>query len=177
MRGPAGATTPHDRVVVATHPDQTLALLADATPAEKSDLAAIRYSRNHAVLHRDSSHLPVEPRARASWNHRMDACGDADRARVTYWMNRLHSLPEGDPAVGDYLVSLNPARPIPDEQVIARMEYAHPVFTREAVAAAARLQDEGGDRLALAGAWLGWGFHEDGCRSGFEAAARFGATW
>lgn len=177
VRLASGATATHDRVVLATHPDQTLAMLADATPTEKSDLAAIRYSRNQAVLHRDPSHLPVEPRARASWNHRMDACGDADRARVTYWMNRLHALPEGDPATGDYLVSLNPAHPVPEDRVIARMEYSHPVFTREAVAAAERLQDEGGDRLAFAGAWLGWGFHEDGCRSGVAAAARFGVGW
>lgn len=177
VRLASGAVATHDRAVIATHPDQTLAVLADATPAEKTHLGAIRYSRNTAVLHRDAGHLPSAPRARASWNHRMDACGDAEQARVTYWMNRLHGLPEGDPARGEYLVSLNPDRAIADEQVIARMEYEHPIFTREAVAAAAALQDEGGDRLAFAGAWLGWGFHEDGCRSGVAAAAKFGGTW
>lgn len=166
--------TPFDRAVVATHADQALALLADATPQEKEDLAAIRYTRNATVLHRDTRHLPSAKRARAAWNYRSATCGGASEPRVSYWMNRLHGLDEdGD----QFLVTLNAATPFEEDDVIARMDYAHPVFTREAVAAAARLTTAGGDRLGFAGAHLGWGFHEDGCRSGVEAAERLGVTW
>ena len=170
----AGEVTPFDRAVVATHADQALALLADATPEEKEDLSAIRYTRNETVLHRDTRHLPTARRARASWNYRSATCGGASRPRVSYWMNRLHGLPE----TGDqFLVTLNSATPFDEGDVLARMDYAHPVFTREAVAAASRLRTAGGPRLAFAGAHLGWGFHEDGCRSGVEAAEKFGVTW
>ncbi|MGE9807270.1 NAD(P)/FAD-dependent oxidoreductase [Janibacter sp. G1551] len=173
VRTRAGETA-FDKVIIATHADQALALLADATPQEKGDLAAIRYTRNETVLHRDTRHLPSATRARASWNYRSATCGGVDRPRVSYWMNRLQGL---DEAGDQFIVSLNSPDPIDDRDVFARMDYAHPVFTREAVAAAARLRTAGGDRLAFAGAHLGWGFHEDGCRSGVEAAARLGATW
>lgn len=170
----AAGVTPFDRVVVATHADQALALLADATPQEKEDLGAIRYTRNETVLHRDTRHLPAAPRARASWNYRSATCGGAVQPRVSYWMNRLHGYDEdGD----QFLVTLNSPTPFAEADVIARMDYAHPVFTREAVAAAARLRTAGGERLAFAGAHLGWGFHEDGCRSGVEAAQRLGVRW
>jgi predicted NAD/FAD-binding protein len=88
-------------------------------------------------------------------------------------MNRLHDLHDGD----DHVVTLNPVGHVDASVVTARMEYEHPIFTREAVEAAARLRDGGGDRLSFAGAHLGWGFHEDGCRSGVEAARRLGASW
>lgn len=170
----AGGVAPFDKAVVATHADQALALLADATPQEKEDLAAIRYTHNSTVLHRDTRHLPRATRAKASWNYRSATCGGAVEPRVSYWMNRLHGLDEdGD----QFIVTLNSAVPVADRDVIARMDYAHPVFTREAVAAAARLVTAGGDRLAFAGAHLGWGFHEDGCRSGVEAAERLGVSW
>ena len=170
----AAGVTPFDRAVIAVHADQALALLADATVAEKEDLTAIRYTRNATLLHRDTRHLPTARRARASWNYRSATCGGADRPRVTYWMNRLQGFDE----TGDQLlVSLNSADDFAEGSVVARMDYAHPVFTREAVAAAARLRTAGGDRLAFAGAHLGWGFHEDGCRSGVRAAERLGASW
>lgn len=170
----AAGVTPFDKVVIATHADQALALLADATPQEKEDLGAIRYSRNATVLHRDTTHLPSATRAKASWNYRSESCGGASRARVSYWMNRLQGFDEdGD----QLLVTLNSPTPFDEADVVARMDYAHPVFTREAVAAAARLRTAGGDRLAFAGAHLGWGFHEDGCRSGVEAAQRLGVAW
>ena len=162
-----------DRAVVATHADQALDLLVDATPAEKEDLGGIRYSTNETWLHRDSSVLPARAAARASWNYRMRCDGPADRVLVSYWMNRLHGLQDTD----DHVVTLNPAGHVDPTSVTARMTYAHPVFTREAVAAAGRLRSAGGDRLAFAGAHLGWGFHEDGCRSGVEAAASFGVAW
>jgi predicted NAD/FAD-binding protein len=163
-----------DRVVVATHADQALHLLADATPDEKEDLAAIRYSRNTVWLHRDSSVLPRARRARASWNYRMSACdAPVPQVMVSYWMNRLSGLEDAD----DHIVTLDPSRHVDPSTVTAEMTYDHPIFTGEAVAAAKRLRTAGGERLAFAGAHLGWGFHEDGCRSGVEAAESFGVRW
>jgi predicted NAD/FAD-binding protein len=163
-----------DRVVVATHADQALDLLADATPDEKADLAAIGYSRNETWLHTDSSLLPDVPRARASWNYRLPSCdGRTGKVVVSYWMNRLQGL-RGDT---DHIVTLNATEHVNPATVTARMTYTHPVFTPAAVAAGRRLRDAGGDRLGFAGAHLGWGFHEDGCRSGVDAASKFGAVW
>ncbi|MGN6751615.1 MAG: NAD(P)/FAD-dependent oxidoreductase [Intrasporangium sp.] len=166
--------TRYDRVVVATHADQALELLADATPEEKSDLAAITYSRNETWLHRDSSLLPERQRARASWNYRIPTCGGgSDKVVVSYWMNRLQGLTDER----DHVVTLGATDRVDPDTVTARMSYTHPVFTAEAVAAARRLSTAGGERLAFAGAHLGWGFHEDGCRSGVAAARRFGVVW
>ena len=174
-----GAVATYDRTVVATHADQALELLADATPEEKRDLGAIGYSANHTVLHRDASILPRRRTARAAWNHRT-SCGDAANdsgddqgVTVSYWMNRLQGLTDVD----DLVVTLNGAEQVDPSTVVAEMTYAHPVFTPAAVDAAARLRSAGGNRLAFAGAHLGWGFHEDGCRSGVEAAAALGVTW
>ena len=174
VRTADGRTETFARCVVATHADQALELLADATPEEKADLGAIEYSVNETWLHQDSSLLPTARRARASWNYRMRSCAEpADRVAVSYWMNRLHGIPDEH----DHVVTLNATGLVDPARVTARMSYAHPVFTREAVAAAARLRTAGGERLAFAGAHLGWGFHEDGCRSGVEAAAKLGVRW
>ncbi len=163
------------RAVLATHADQALAVLVDADVAEKEALGAIRYSVNRAVLHRDSSLLPP-PRARASWNHRT-SCGAqrSEAVTVSYWMNRLQGF-DAEPG-DDLVVTLNPSGGRDPRGVVAEMTYAHPIFTLDAVAAAARLRTAGGDRLAFAGAHLGWGFHEDGCRSGVEAARTWGVRW
>jgi len=163
-----------DRVVLATHADDAAALLADATTAEKAALTAIPYSRNEIVLHHDARLLPTVERARASWNYSRSACtGSEPAVRVDYWMNRLHRLD----ADRDYVVSLNGGGDIDPASVLARASYRHPVFTRESVAAAATLSTAGGPRLAFAGAHLGWGFHEDGARSGRVAAERLGGRW
>jgi predicted NAD/FAD-binding protein len=172
-----GGVGTFDQVVVATHADEALALLADADAEEKQDLGSITYSVNHTLLHRDSSLLPSRAAARASWNQRTTCDGlrdDGDGGvTVSYWMNRLQGLPPTD----DLVVTLNGRGLVDHEKVVAEMTYAHPVFTPTAVAAASRLRSAGGPRLAFAGAHLGWGFHEDGCRSGVEAAAALGATW
>ncbi len=174
VRTADGVTATFEGVVLAVHADQALTVLADATPAEKADLGAIGYSSNPTWLHRDGSVLPRTARARGSWNYRMRSCDEGSAGvLVSYWMNRLQRLGSGE----DFVVTLNPDGRVDPGSVIARMTYSHPVFTREAVAAAARLRTAGGDRLAFAGAHLGWGFHEDGCRSGVEAAAFFGVTW
>lgn len=170
-----GRSESFDAVVLATHADQALTVLADASPAEKRDLGAIEYSANRTVLHRDGSLLPSRTAARASWNHRT-SCGPSSEAAgvtVSYWMNRLQGLDDAD----DYLVTLNDDGRIAPESVIAEMSYTHPIFTPDAVAAAQRLRAAGDSRLAFAGAHLGWGFHEDGCRSGVEAAASLGVRW
>ena len=172
-----GQTYRFDRVVVATHADQALTLLTDATEMERRDLAAIGYSENQVTIHRDDSLLPEAAPARASWNFRATACrkdsASAGGVVVSYWMNRLQDLGE----VENHIVSLNAEASIDPSLVIARVDYAHPIFTRDAVDAAARLRDSGGPRLAFAGAHLGWGFHEDGARSGVAAAEVFGASW
>lgn len=169
-----GSTRRYDSVVVAVHPDQALRLLADPTDDERRVLGAFRYSRNATVLHTDTSVLPRSPRARASWNLTMPSCeADAGRVRVSYDMNRLQRLD----APENFVVSLNGADRVAEDRVLARMTYEHPVYTPESVAAQRRLPGLGGPVTAYAGAYHGWGFHEDGCRSGVEAAAALGVTW
>ena len=163
-----------DAVVVATHPDQALRLLGDPTDDERAVLGAFGYSRNETLLHTDSRVLPAARRARASWNYRMDACsGGSEDVQVSYWMNRLQSLDEPM----DYLVTLNAAGRVDPDTVLRRMVYEHPVYTASAVAAQRRLPGLNTGRTAYAGAYHGWGFHEDGCASGVRAAAAFGAGW
>ncbi|MFG2431809.1 NAD(P)/FAD-dependent oxidoreductase [Streptomyces sp. NPDC048590] len=169
-----GATEEYDAVVVATHPDQALRMLADPTDEERQILGAFRYSRNPTLLHTDSTLLPGSRGAAASWNYLMPSCAaDADRVTVSYDMNRLQRLD----APERYVVTLNGADRVDPDLVRARMVYEHPVFTPESVAAQARLPGLSGPVVAYAGAYHGWGFHEDGCRSGVEAAAALGVTW
>jgi uncharacterized protein len=163
-----------DAVVIATHPDQALGLLADPTAAERRVLGAFCYSRNTAVLHSDPSVLPDNPRAAASWNYLLRSCdATADQVRVSYHMNRLQRLAAGQ----DYLVTLNPAGDIDPGRVLATVNYAHPVYTPASVAAQRTLPALNDGVTAYAGAYHGWGFHEDGCRSGVAAALSLGGRW
>ncbi|MDP3891261.1 FAD-dependent oxidoreductase [Nocardioides sp.] len=166
-----GGTTTYDAVVVATHPGQALAMLADPTPLQRELLAAIPYTPNTALLHTDTSVLPNARRAWASWNHleRLDAPG----VTITYDLTRLMRLPTDT----HYLVSLGAEDLVDPALVIDRMEYEHPVYNPTSVAAQRRLPEIGTDRVAFAGAWHGWGFHEDGARSGAAAAERLGLAW
>src|SRR5487761_1245358 len=174
VRDVTGHVTRVDRIVIATHADQALALLTDPSDAEVSTLKEFGYSRNVTVLHTDSSVLPAATRARACWNYRMMACGrPAQPAVVTYWMNRL----QGHRAAQDFLVTLNDRERLDPESVVATMEYQHPVYTPEAVRAQSRLSGLATGRTVYAGAYHGWGFHEDGCRSGVQAARHFGVAW
>ncbi|MYW33740.1 FAD-dependent oxidoreductase [Streptomyces sp. SID2119] len=169
-----GTTTPYDAVVIATHPDQALRLLADPTDAERDTLGVFTYSRNPTLLHTDTTLLPRSRGARASWNYLMPSCAaDADRVTVSYDMNRLQRLDSPE----TFVVTLNGSDRVDPESVRARMVYEHPVYTPESVAAQARLPALSGAVTAYAGAYHGWGFHEDGCRSGAEAAAALGVTW
>ncbi len=174
VRDSTGQVTRFDRVVIATHADQALHLLTDPSDEEVRTLKAFDYSRNETVLHTDSSALPTNRGARASWNYRMSSCtSSAGSAAVTYWMNRLHGLASPP----DYLVTLNASEPIDPAAVLATMDYEHPIYTPQAVAAQSRLAGLATETTVYAGAYHGWGFHEDGCRSGVEAARHFGITW
>ncbi|HEY4827076.1 MAG TPA: FAD-dependent oxidoreductase, partial [Solirubrobacteraceae bacterium] len=160
-----------DQVVLATHSDQALSMLADASSLEREVLAAIPYQVNEAVLHTDVRMLPLRRRAWASWNYHW-APEPSPRATVTYHMNRLQSLD----AERDFCVTLNRTEAIDPERVIRRIEYAHPVFTADGVEAQRRFDHvSGADRVYFCGAYWGWGFHEDGVRSALRVAERFGA--
>lgn len=163
-----------DRVVVATHPDQALALLADPTDAEAAVLGAFEYSQNETWLHHDTSVLPRRAAARASWNYLKSACSSENApVLVSYDMNRLQRLAEPD----DYVVTLNGAARVDPDQVIARMHYEHPIYTPVSVAAQRRLPELNDGTVAFAGAYHGWGFHEDGCAAGVRAATSLRAGW
>lgn len=169
-----GAVHRVDRAVVATHPDQALALLAEPTPAQREVLGAFTYSRNATWLHSDTGVLPRRPAARASWNYLKPTCSSTDApVLVSYDMNRLQRLVEPD----DYVVTLGGAGRVDPARVIARMVYEHPVYTPESVAAQRRLPELNDRTLAFAGAYHGWGFHEDGAAAGVRAAESLGASW
>ena len=161
-----GETHRFDGVVFACHSDEALALLDDASPAEKQLLAAIPYQRNEVVLHTDESILPRQPRARAAWNYRVPR-HESDAATVTYDMNLL----QGIDAPVSFLVTLNSAAAIDPSQVLQRFEYMHPLFDAPALEAQRQGEGLGRDRrTAYCGAYWGYGFHEDGVRSGLLAA-------
>ena len=169
-----GTTESYDAVVIAVHPDQALRLLAEPTSLERELLGAFPYSRNTTLLHTDTRLLPRAPGARASWNHLMPSCAaDSGRVRVSYDMNRLQRLD----ATETFVVTLGGEERVDPGRVLARMVYEHPVYTPESVAAQQRLPELAGDVCVFAGAYHGWGFHEDGCRSGIEAARALGAGW
>jgi uncharacterized protein len=175
-----GRVTSYDAVVIATHPDQALAMLETPTPAQREALVALPYSENPAILHTDESLLPREHHARASWNFLRPRVARGG-VTVTYDLTRLQRLPTstrylvtlgaGDGVEGGSASLVDPAT------VIARMEYAHPLYTPASVAAQRRLPEANTERIAFAGAYHGWGFHEDGARSGAAAAAHLGLAW
>ncbi|NUT71007.1 FAD-dependent oxidoreductase [Pseudarthrobacter sp. C4D7] len=172
----AGGTEDFDAVVIATHPAQALGFLADATPAEKEALGGMPYSVNHTVFHQDPAVLPAADNARASWNYRLPAC-DArpDKVLVSYDLTRLQRL---EPADGlPYLVSLGESELISDSAVLERMVYEHPQYTPDSLKAQQAIAAISDGRIAYAGAYLGWGFHEDGALSGVRAAEKLGRTW
>jgi len=160
-----------DHVVLATHSDQALVLLADASQREREILSAIPYQSNEAVLHTDVRLLPRRRRAWASWNYHLFDEPPA-RTTVTYHMNRLQSLS----AEREFCVTLNQTARIDPDTVIKRIEYAHPVYTPGGVRAQARVAEiSGWRRTHFCGAYWGWGFHEDGVRSALRVGAAFGA--
>jgi predicted NAD/FAD-binding protein len=167
---PARAEAEHfDRVFFACHSDQALRLLADARPAERSVLGAIRYQQNEVVLHTDTRLLPKRRLAWAAWNyHVVDEA--SRRVSVTYHMNMLQRLTTHTPL----LVTLNMTDRIDPQRILRQVRYAHPVFTREAVAAQSRHEEiNGADRAYFCGAYWRFGFHEDGVVSALAALEHF----
>lgn len=165
-----GPTERFDHVVIASHSDQALGMLADPSEQEREILGAIRYQPNRTVLHTDTSIMPRRRAAWASWNYHIPRV-PGDGVSVTYWMNSLQSLD----APEEYLVSLNPTEPIDANKVIRELEYDHPLFTLEAAAAQQRHHEISGVRRThYCGAYWRYGFHEDGVVSALRATDPFG---
>jgi len=164
-----GGSQRFDQLVLATHSDQALALLCQPSELETKTLGAIRYQPNRAVLHTDASVLPMQRRAWAAWNYERAVHHEQENARVClhYLINKLQPLPFEQPVV----VSLNPAQPIAPQHVLGDFNYAHPVFDLAALKAQGDMpQLQGRQRTWFCGAWMGYGFHEDGLKAGLGVA-------
>ena len=158
-----------DHVILATHADQSLAMLAVPSADEQSTLGAVRYHPNRAVLHTDASVMPTQKLAWAAWNYERAAHDSTESTRVClhYWLNQLQPLP----FTQDVFVSLNPVQAIDPAHVIGAYDYAHPVFDLPAIQAQSHMPRlQGQQRTWYAGAWMGYGFHEDGFKAGRDAA-------
>ncbi len=178
LRDATGQERLFDQVVLATHADQSLAILGDgASDLERRVLGAFRYQENRAVLHRDRSLMPRRKRVWASWNYLAE--GDVDGTKgiaVSYWMNRLQRLP----TERDVFVTLNPLRPPAADLTAATFLYHHPQFDQAALTSQELLPSiQGTDRVWFCGSYCGYGFHEDGLQAGFAVAEALGqpAPW
>ncbi len=162
-----------DQVVLACHSDQSLRLLRDAFPSEAAMLRSVPYQSNRVLLHTDPGLMPRRRAVWSSWNYLDGNNGPPrDAVSVTYWMNSLQKLA----TERNYFVTLNPTREPDPSRVVAEFEYAHPVFDQDSLQLKARLQRvQGRHRTWFCGAWTGYGFHEDGIRSGVEVALQLGA--
>lgn len=164
-----------DQVVLACHSDSALAMLEDPSPAEQEILGAIRYQTNHTVLHTDAAVMPQNHKAWAAWNVHLapraaSASSPEAPVRVTYWMNRLQRLD----AERNYFVTLNRPDDIAPEKVLRSLTYHHPIYDPPAVRAQTRWRELYGQRRThYAGAYWGWGFHEDGVNSALRVARAF----
>jgi predicted NAD/FAD-binding protein len=168
-----GTSTRFDRVIVATHADRALSLLADPTSAEVDALSPWRYTETDTWLHSDPSYLPDRARAQASWNYHLTDCRTPEAGpTMTYNLNRLQGLETDQPV----LVTLNPgAQP---RSTHLRRRYRHPMFTEASIASQDAIRALGDDtRTYFCGAHLGYGFHEDGLRSGVELGERLGGRF
>lgn len=172
-RGAAGVTISaegcepeaFDHVILATHADQSLRMLADADESERAALSAIRFQPNRTVLHADPRVMPRRRSCWSSWVSRGDTGSGA--VDVSYWMNRLQSIPEDDPI----FVSLNPTQAIDERLIYDEVSFSHPVFDLAALAAQRRIAEmQGARKTWFAGAWLRNGFHEDGFASAWRVA-------
>ncbi len=169
-----GVSERFDRIVFACHSDQALALVDKPNIAERAALSAVKYQQNTAVLHTDAAFMPKRKRAWSAWNYLVmneSAGGNQARVSLTYWINRLQPLPFAT----DVFVTLNPHQLPNPEKIIKTMTYAHPLLDGNAVAAQSQIRKMQGERCTYyAGAWLGYGFHEDGLASGQRVAEAIG---
>lgn len=172
IRDQTDAEARYDRLIMAAHADQSLALLADASETEHALLSAFPYQDNRAVLHTDSTLMPRHRRVWASWNYLADDSeDDSARVSVSYWMNRLQNLS----ASKDYFLTLNPLHEPVAESIVYETHYEHPVFSRDAMRAQENLGlIQGVNRTWFCGAWCGYGFHEDGLKSALRVAQHMG---
>lgn len=169
----AQGTELFDRVILATHSDQSLAILQDAHPAEREILSAVRYQANTAYLHTDEDLMPKRRSAWSAWNYYsgVEQQGQYPVA-VSYWLNLLQPLPFSQ----DVMVTLNPPTPPKADKTIQVIEYAHPLLDTAAYEAQKALPAvQGLDRVYFCGAWTGYGFHEDGLKAGMAVANLLGA--
>jgi predicted NAD/FAD-binding protein len=165
-------TESFDRVVIAAHSDQALAMLGDPSEAEREVLGAIPYQPNEAVLHTDTALMPRRRAAWSSWNFHLGE-EPPGRTTVTYWMNHLQRLEARE----RYFLTLNRAEAIDPDKVLRRFAYDHPVYTAAGVAAQARRAEVSGVRRThYCGAYWGWGFHEDGVVSGLRVCEELGTA-
>ncbi|KAK4535681.1 hypothetical protein CDCA_CDCA05G1706 [Cyanidium caldarium] len=171
-----GTTVRAAQVVLATHADEALRILGShARPHERQVLSALPYAVNEVYVHRDATLMPQRRCTWSAWN--FVACDDAivaDKVQVTYYLNRLQNLPAGTP---DLFETLNPRTPPAPDKVLAHFTMAHPLLTQEAVQAQQQLRTDArflqhADGMYFAGAYCGYGFHEDAVRAGLEAARR-----
>lgn len=177
----SGDTQVFDTVVFATHSDQALRLLGDPTRQESEILSAIPYQPNDVVLHTDTRLMPKRRLAWASWNYHLDLPSaprserlpNPEGTRLTYWMNRLQSLESNT----EYLVSLNRTDAIDPRKILHRVTLDHPLFLRHSEQAKARWSEINRERTFFCGAYWGFGFHEDGVKSGLRVAAALGESW
>jgi predicted NAD/FAD-binding protein len=169
----AAGSESYDQLVLACHSDQALALLVDASEREHAILGAMPYQANDTVLHTDASVLPVRRKAWAAWNAWLPKNPD-EACTVSYCMNLLQGIDSPEP----FVVTLNRTAAIDPRKILARMRYHHPLYTRGSVAAQSRRQEiQGHRRTWFAGAYWGWGFHEDGIRSAVDVAQALGVRW
>eukprot|EP00903_Cladosiphon_okamuranus_P001545 g1543.t1 len=168
-----GHTDTFDHVILASHTDQSLAMLGDPSPAEREILGSIRYRPNEVYLHRDENLMPKSKRVWASWNYMSDReAGETRDVTVSYWMNRLQNIDRSKPV----FVTLNPFKAPREDLTFAKFVYDHPQFDAAALAAKKRLAEiQGVNNTWYCGAWRGHGFHEDGLASGLDVARALGA--
>ncbi len=168
-----GGSERYDHVVIAAHSDQALAMLSEASGMEQQVLSAIPYRMNQVYLHRDERLMPRRKRAWAAWNLLSDSTEATEDVVVTYWMNALQGIAAGKPV----FVTLNPVTPPAAHLTFGRFEYAHPQYNASSFAAQKALGSiQGKQRTWFCGAWTGYGFHEDGLRSGLDVAEALGAA-
>lgn len=167
----AGERLHFDAVVMGCHADEALALIDSPTELERDILGSFRYQINQVFLHTDTALMPKRRRVWSSWNYlQQQGAGAQSAVTVTYWMNSLQDLPKDR----DVFVSLNPRVPPCESSILAELSYEHPMFDARATAAQHRIGEiQGTDRLWFSGAYLGYGFHEDGFRAAVNVARGF----